>query len=461
MKPSAILLAAAVAAVAPLARATIFETNDQQRANLATVATWTAAEAARASGADSVKVERALRLDRAAGEVVVLAEFCDISSSATVEFPIVGETSDRDYEALFRTFARPGAIARAIEALGVPRGRNVDTAALSFWPYGERVAIDVAPFAATNAANAAFKPIQSFIVDMRTRAPLAYDSFVYCGSPDDPESKDGGRLCDAEAPNSVFSTYNESQTVIDMPAACPQSDVYERFLLASDSGLVPFSLYKIRIRPARRADGERRVRDYALEVRKGDAGIAYDLALNGKTERLADAEGLLARFREAVEAGFDPFVSVRFGGEVTLEEAAAQARMLSRIEGEKGIRVAAPGAGEVYYKGFLPNQNWRVPKDRPSQPWVLRIQPAKDGAAPISLVKTFEDWTSTDSLDPILTFKTFDAATPEEALAAVEANGHGLPVLLVFAPGSTPLADIMPTVRLLRPRHPTVYFFAE
>ena len=166
--------------------------------------------------------------------------------------------------------------------------------------------------------------------------------------------------------------------------------------------------------------------------------------MNGKTERLADAEGLLARFREAVEAGFDPFVSVRFGDEVTLEEAAAQARMLSRIEGEKGIRVAAPGAGEVYYKGFLPNQNWRVPKDRPSQPWVLRIQPAKDGAAPISLVKTFEDWTST-----------------EEALAAVEANGHGLPVLLVFAPGSTPLADIMPTVRLLRPRHPTVYFFAE
>ena len=131
MKPSAILLAAAVAAVAPLARATIFETNDQQRANLATVAKWTAAEAARAAGADSVKVERALRLDRAAGEVVGLAEFCDISSSATVEFPIVGETSDRDYEALFRTFARPGAIARAIEALGVPRGRNVDTAALA------------------------------------------------------------------------------------------------------------------------------------------------------------------------------------------------------------------------------------------------------------------------------------------------------------------------------------------
>ena len=44
---------------------------------------------------------------------------------------------------------------------------------------------------------------------------------------------------------------------------------------------------------------------------------------------------------------------------------------------------------------------------------------------------------------------------------SMTAYGLATPVLLVFAPGSTPLADIMPTVRLLRPRHPTVYFFAE
>lgn len=452
MKQAIAYLVAALFSVA--ASATIYETNDLQRANLKTVEEWTKAQGAAANSGEIV-VERALRLDKKAGEVVVLAEFCGIDPAATIEFPIVGETSDRDYESLFRTFARPGAIARAIEALGVPRGANVDGRTMNFWPRGERISIEVAPFGATNAT---YEPIQKYIVDMQTRAPVAYDSFVYCGSPDDPASKDGTRLCDAEAPNSVFSTYNEPQTVIDMPAVCPQSDVYERFLLSPTSGLKPFGLYTLRFRPAKKAGGEGRVRNYTLQILKG---AEYDLVLDGAKTHYKAATDLLLAVRDVVKSGFDPFVSVVFDDAVTLDEAIAQAQMIGKIEGENGIRVVGPSATSVYYKGFLPNKSWRIAKDRPSQPWEVHFGTSTNGVREIRMVKTLEDWTSTDSLDPILTSREFTVKTPEEMLSTMEANDHGLPVVLVFAKADDPLSVFMPAVRLLKSRHPTVYFFAE
>lgn len=445
-------IASALTAIS--AFAAIYETNDIQRANLKCVDEWTALQA---KAGDAV-VERALRLDKKAGEVVVLAEMCDVADGVTLEFPIIGELSDRDYEALFRTFAKPGSIAKAIEALGVPRGKNVDFRAMSFWPKGERISVEVAPFATTNTA---YKPIQSFIIDMQTRAPLALNYFIYCGSPDDPESKDGVRLCDAIAPNSVLSSYNEPQTVLDMPMRCPQSDVYERFLLAPGAKLKPFGLYKLRFRPLLREDGARHVRNYTLKIKGAEAGVAYDLVLDGKSSRTLTAQGIIAEMKKAVQDGFDPFVEIVFDDGVSLATAIEQAQMLALLEGDKGIRVSPPDANSVYYKGFMPSPAWRTVKDRPSQPWEIHFGIETNGAPIIRMVKTLEDWTSTDSLDPILSFKNFTASTPQEAASTILKNGAGLPVLLIFAPAKTPLSAIMPTIRLLRKTHPTVYFFTE
>ena len=80
--------------VAFSAFATIYETNDMQKVNLDFVDKWTAAQSKEAG----IIAERALRLDKKAGEVVVLAEMCDVQSGVTLEFPIIGELSDRSYE---------------------------------------------------------------------------------------------------------------------------------------------------------------------------------------------------------------------------------------------------------------------------------------------------------------------------------------------------------------------------
>ena len=191
--------------VAAQVRANIFETNATQRANLAKAATW-AEETAKAADPANVLVRRALVADKAAGTVTVLAEGCEIQRGTTVEFPIIGELSDRDYEGAFRTFAKPGDIAAALEWLGVPRGANVDSRKMQFWAKGERVAIDVVRVGDTNAVR---RPIQSYLLDKVAGGTPAWDSFVYCGSPDDPQSTNGVRLADAVAPNSVLATYND------------------------------------------------------------------------------------------------------------------------------------------------------------------------------------------------------------------------------------------------------------
>lgn len=468
--------APALAALAALtAQATIFETNDQQRANLATVSTWSAAEAARTAASADLASGRAWTLDKKAGELVVLAEFCDIASAATIEFPIVGEASDRDYEALFRTFAKPGQIATALESLGLPRGRNVDSGAASFWACGEPVAVEVAPFAPTNAAHAAFVPIQRYITDRQTRAPLAVNGFIYCGSSDDPEGAPGERLCDTMAPNSVLSTYNESQTLLDMPMRCGQSEVYERFLLAPDHDLVPFGLYKIRFRPVRRPDGRRTVRELTLAFGKEGTNVVYRLGDGAAARTFAEPKALLDALKADIDAGFTVFTSLEFDDALTVEEAAAQCRLAAAIEGDSGIRVSPPAADTIYFKGFLPSPAWRTAQGRPSQPWEVHFAAPGATNAPIRLVQTLEDWTSSDSLDPLLSSKEFAAATPDEAaaiLAARDVNTTAgkdasgalpprIPVLLAFAPRGATLGLFMPTLRRLRNRYPTIYVFTE
>ena len=402
----------------------------------------------------------ALRVDAAAGVVVAMAQFCDLERSATVEFPIVGDKSDRGYEALFRTFASPGEIARALEGIGVPRGVNVNAATHDFWPRGERVAIDVAP---ADSDNAAWTPLQRYISDMETRAPLAFDSFVYCGSPDDPEpEKPGDRLADTAAPNAILSTYNERQTVLDIPARVAQSDVYGRFVLAPDHNLAPHGLYFIRFRPVRRPDGLPRVRNCVLRLSASDAGPALSLSEKGAPLCSGDAAAIATALADLERGGFDVFASVEFDGGLTLADAAVCARLVAAFEDAGSLRVKGPAPDAIYYKAFLPDEAWRVRKDRPSQPWELRVAatPGEPAAAHLTLVKTIEDWTDETSFEPRLTTREFAAASPAEAAATVEAEGAALPVLLAFAPADMRLADILPAILALKPRLPTLYVFS-
>ena len=457
MKKSLIFSLALLAAGGVLAN--IFETNETQRVNLKIAAGW-----GRMSVASEGKMwRRGLVADKVAGTVAVLAEACEIQRGTTVEFPIIGELSDRDYEAAFRTFAKPGDIAAALEWLGVPRGANVDSRKMQFWAKGERVKIEVGECSSGGTVPVSPRPIQSYMIDRTTGQAPSWDGFVYCGSPDDPQSTNGVRLADAVAPNSVLATYNEPQSVLDTPVISNQSEVYERFVLADGAPFKPFALYVITFTPIKRADGLSRVKDVRVDFSVKDGKVVGGLTAGGAKGDL-EIPRLIETFKKLTADGFDPHVTVSFGEDLSVLQATVLARLLERCEQEGSLRIGPPPEGSFYYKGFLPNDDWRSAKTRISQPWEVHVP---TNAAPLRLVQTIEDWSDKESLDPRLSTKEYAVATPLEAAKTIAAGDASLPpnlrlpVVLVFTSQATPLSAVMPSVRALLPAHPIVYVFSE
>ena len=254
--------------------------------NLQHLAVWDNANRAAAGKDGNTLLRRAVRADRKARTVTLLAESCGLAANATVEFGLVGETSDRAYEALFLTFARATDIGDALEFIGLPRGRNVSSRAQRYWPSGERVVIKVREFGATNAPA---RPIEEFVLDRRINSTMVQRGFVYCGSPRVPGTEEGGAeacLADLEAPVSILSLYNEPQTLLDVPRISPQGEVYENYITNPDALLPAGRMMQVTLTPEPRPDGCPRVRPVELTIlpSEGPGGVAFLLREGEKGE---------------------------------------------------------------------------------------------------------------------------------------------------------------------------------
>jgi hypothetical protein len=434
-------------------------------ANLRQVAAWDAANQSRATDAGRFLLRRAARADRQARTVTLLAESCGLAPNATVEFGIVGETSDRAYEALFLTYARASDIGDALESIGLPRGRNVSSKAQRYWPSGERVTVLVRPFGATNAAAL---PLEDHILDRQAGTTLARRNFIYCGSPRVPDPDGTGEIClaDLEAPGSILSIYNEPQTLLDVPRVSPQGEVYENYV-ANPAALVPAArMVELILAPEPRPDGQPRVRPIALKVvpSEGPGGVAFLYREPGSEPQRFDAFGdLLKRLMAVVDASCDPMVSLSLDDALPLARAREVCKVIQKIEGENGVRMEPPPKGQIYYKGFLPDEQWRDRAKRLSQPWefhVGRMSPT-NAVPPLHLVKIIEDWSDPNSMDPRLTPVTYPLRSFDAMPGTMEKAGHGLPVLLVYAPAEAPVGSFMEGVRKVLDTHATVYIFAQ
>ena len=143
-------------------------------------------------------------------------------------------------------------------------------------------------------------------------------------------------------------------------------------LYADGAPFKPFALYVITFKPVRRADGLPRVKDIRIDFSVKDGKVIGLLAV-GEARVELEIPRLLATFKKLVADGFDAHVTVAFGEDLTVLQGAALAKLLDTCEQEGDIRVAPPPAGAFYYKGFLPNDDWRSAKTRIAQPWEAHI----------------------------------------------------------------------------------------
>ena len=376
------------------------------------------------------------------------------------EFIVVGETSEKDYEALAVLLAKPSDVARGLEAIGMPRGRPIQPQAFRFWPRGERVLLTIRPF-----AGGPERPIGAFVSDQQTGKGMS-NAFIYVGSV---WREDGSCEADSPSPGSVVSTYNEPATVLDAPRLISQNAAYGRYVI-NPGVMNKESLWCLVLRPERAADAPPRVVPVELTVQPraglntppaGVADLEWVMQEPGGGGMTNAADAVVKGLMTLVRSGREPHVTLRFDDRLTVKAMAELAPVIAAIEGEDGIRVDGPPDDQLYYKAYQPKPEWREREKRLMQPYELRIE--RDGE--IGWRKTFvhihEDWNDETSLDPKLTVRPSPLQNWDELVEHVETLGRGQGVLLVFAPADAPISVFMEGVRRVKKTLPTVYVFAE
>jgi hypothetical protein len=376
------------------------------------------------------------------------------------EFIVVGESSQHDYESLAVLLAKPSDVARALEAIGMPRGRPIQPPAFHFWPRGERVWLAVRPF-----AGGPERPISACVTEQQTGKGLS-NAFIYVGSV---WREDGACEADSPSPGALVSMYNEGTTVLDVPRLISQNAAYGRYVI--EPGVMDKeSLWFLILRPERAADAPPRVAPVALTVQpragldKPPAGIAdlewvrQEPGAGGVTNAAEEAMTGLMRL---VQSGREPHVTLRFDDRLTVKAMSELTPVIAAIEGENGIRVDGPPDGQLYYKAYQPKPEWRAREKRLMQPYELRIERDGEAGWRKTFVQIHEDWTDESSLDPKLTVRQHPLQNWDALAGHVENLGPGQGVLLVFAPANAPLSAFMDGVRRVQKSLPTVYVFAE
>lgn len=385
-------------------------------------------------------VARGVVADKQARTVKLDAFTTGVEPNDIAEFFLITENSGHGYEALLTTFATSDAICRAIEFVGVPRGRGVNYDALTFWPKGERLYATVAIGEASPVA------LESLITFSETGHPVETSGFIYTG---DRRNDDGVFIGDEYGPGSVISSYNEPITVMDVPRKAQQAEVYEKYRVSSNVVSQADVWTQVVLVPEQRPEeSPMRVRD--VTVLFSPEGVS----LNGS--EVAPLTTALASLQGLVASKHDVHTKLRWGGGLSLSQIGDFCRILAILDVDTGIRIESPELGDPYYKAFMPQEDWRERENRFSQPCELLFD--ADGVATVVAIE--EKWLD-DALKPELSIEEIPNVTPEALLSVLQEKKPDMPVLLVFAPGSLTYGQLRPYIQAVIKTHPNIHVFVD
>ena len=369
--------------------------------------------------------------DARAHTVRFLAEATGVGTGEPVEFFAIGPLSDRAYESLLVTVASPAAIAAAFDRAGVPRGRAVDASRARLWPYGEKLAVTVAPWGGAPSSSAP-GGLAALVRDARAReeGDALGSPVVWTGGARDAA---GAPVAATNAPCAVFALYNHAPSLLQLDGLFDQSSTYGRFGAAR--ACTAGDLFEI---------------TFAWDGRTHVEDVVVTLAPTNAAQQIA---ALKARAQAR-----DVHVRLAFGAGVTVAEAAALAEAFAALDG-RGLKMNGCAPGQFFFRAFLPDPAWRSREGRIFQPFEVHV--AADGAR--TFVFCEEDW-SGDGLDPVLKPR----ATPfrdwrelPALIARTGEQGEKVAVLFLFAPKTAPVASLAPVLKALGARIGTFYVFGE
>lgn len=303
-----------------------------------------------------------------------------VEKGTPVEFAFSERDFDRDYETMFFIDGSLESLCDRMEAAGMPRGKGTSVSNCDFWPVGCLVTLS---------------PSLDEFIETEYPDEIPASEIVYTGA----------RPATTNEPAAVFSFFSvpSAPFVFEIPYA--QSAVYGvhrakqtmkkgekvTFTLSWDETTFPKPL-SVTMRPGR---------------------------LNAILDEMTKAHAERAKIQ----------VRVDFDGALTVAEARLVAEALDLVETNTTMFNGTDATGHLYYRSFLPSDEWTNRQSRVSQPFELHFD--EDGIARLLYIES--DWTS-EGLDPTLT---------EHEIAFDEAAKYpDIVTTFVFAASSTPLKRI-------------------
>lgn len=415
-----------------------------------------------AHAGDEVFSRPGVTADRAKREVRIEAQATGIAAEEPCEFMLIGPRSGHAYESLAVSRAQPSDIHAALAYIGLAPGKCVSSSALQFWPRGPMVTARVA-LPKEDSQQTEEVSIESFMYDREARQPLAASGFMFTGSRKmtDPDlATNEFYAADLLDPGSILPTFNETSSVLDIPRQGSQSQLYGRHTVNPARRMEKDAPLTVILRPAAPADALLVPTDTALNLAWTNDALELRWAAaegwNGATGTVTSVE---AHLGDALRAPKAVYASVQFDRATPLRALAEPCNAIETWVIEKGLRISAPDARNLFYRAFIPKPEFKERGDRPSHPLEIRLKSADGGwRAAVTLV--------TAERDPMTDQRTFSeeswtAATPAELAALARAHGAMLPVVIVFAPESMRYGDLADWIAPLRASHPVAHVYTE
>jgi hypothetical protein len=378
-----------------------------------------------------------------------------------MEFFIIPADSGKDYESLTVAYVKPSEVSRALEFIGMKPGRPVNYNANQYWPKGERVLMTVEwtnPEAQRRGQpNSHRVRAEELTIDTRTKKPLPLTGLVFTGSYTI-KPEDGGKemfAADVSDSRSIASVYNERSTVLDVPYQWPQGQVYGSLKPNATYEFTPGQAIQILLTPEHK-DGKTRVRDLTLKVLQRDRFTLLD-SNNKPITSETDLVHLLAEFGKLTDAGQDPFVTIDVAGDLTLHQLHEFFSLIQTLDRETGIRVEAPPQGQLYYRAFFPDEQWRDRTKRLGRPWELHTKVGNaNGSLSATLILPADDIDNNGGKGDL----KFIMNSPEELAATLkDKSDRWSQTVYIFATPDIKYGALLDFIRPSMKTHPGVYIF--
>ena len=121
------------------------------------------------------------------------------------------------------------------------------------------------------------------------------------------------------------------------------------------------------------------------------------------------------------------------------------------------MRIMPPPAGHLYYRAFVPDEQYRDRSRRMAQPWELTLR-LVGGSVTGTLTRLEQVWKESQ-VWPDLKVADFGVATPQELRPKMDKEGPGIPVMLVFADDAMSYGQLMTFLSPVMSDHPTIHVY--